>query len=147
MRTLICDIDGVLADCTHRLKFIQGEAKDWDAFFAACSDDAPLKPAIRFLNYFDSAVEIIYMTGRPERSRKATIAWFEKHNVPWVGCKHLLLMRQDGDHREDTVVKKEMFRESVDQTRVVAVIEDRDQVVEMWRGEGLLCLQPKKGDY
>jgi len=32
----IFDIDGTLADVSHRLHYITGETKDWDAFFAAC---------------------------------------------------------------------------------------------------------------
>jgi hypothetical protein len=148
MRPLIlCDIDGVVADCTDRLVHIHGESKDWDAFFSACSGDQPIKHVIRFLQHLAGYFDIVYITGRPERTRNATIEWFQKYHVPFVGSVTLLLMRTDGDHRLDSVIKKELFREFIDQTRVIAVIEDRDQVVEMWRAEGLLCLQPKKGDY
>jgi hypothetical protein len=31
---ILVDIDGTLADCTHRLHHIQKQPKDWDAFFA-----------------------------------------------------------------------------------------------------------------
>ena len=155
---ILCDIDGVIADCSHRLHFIganPGKCEyvpndapvDWDAFFAACTDDEPIKHVIRFLQHLQGYFDIAYITGRPERSRKPTLAWFEKHRVPFVDSITLMLMRADGNHRQDNIVKKELFREFVNQTRVVAVIENRDQVVEMWRAEGLLCLQPKKGDY
>lgn len=33
----VFDIDGTLADLTHRLHHIQKQPKDWDAFFDACA--------------------------------------------------------------------------------------------------------------
>lgn len=32
----IFDLDGTVADLTHRLHFITGETKDWDGFHGAC---------------------------------------------------------------------------------------------------------------
>ena len=34
----IFDIDGTLADNTHRLHFIQGEVKDWEGFHNASGE-------------------------------------------------------------------------------------------------------------
>lgn len=34
MKYIVFDIDGVLADCSHRLKYIQGEDKDYDSFYS-----------------------------------------------------------------------------------------------------------------
>lgn len=34
MKYIVFDIDGVLADCSHRLKYIQGEDKDYDKFYS-----------------------------------------------------------------------------------------------------------------
>jgi phosphoglycolate phosphatase-like HAD superfamily hydrolase len=146
MRTILFDIDGVLADCTHRLHFIQNGKKDWDAFFDACVDDAPIEANIRFLWAMQEYFRVIFITGRPERIRKATMDWFNKHGILFR-ANDFIIMRRDGDYRPDFEVKRELFRKWIDQTSVIAVIEDRDQVVEMWRAEGLLCLQPKKGDY
>jgi hypothetical protein len=143
--TIICDIDGVIADCTHRLSHIQGEKPDWDAFFAACGEDAPMMPMIRFLRELEDRFEILYVTGRPERSRYTTVLWMAKYDLPIrVGAD--LYMRKDGDHRQDYEVKAEMFDKEIARD-IYAVFEDRDQVVQMWRDKGLLCLQPKKGDY
>lgn len=33
MKYIVFDIDGVLADCSHRLKYIKGEKKDYDKFY------------------------------------------------------------------------------------------------------------------
>jgi hypothetical protein len=41
--------------------------------------------------------------------------------------------------------KREMIA-GVDKTKVLFVVEDRSRVVEMWRAEGLVCLQCAPGD-
>ena len=141
---VICDIDGVIADCTHRLKFIEQTPADWDAFFEACSDDAPIHPMIKFLQALDG-FDIFYVTGRPKRVHFKTLLWMVRYEVPIV-CGADVYMREDGDHRQDFQVKAEIFDKHIAR-EVVAVFEDRDQVVQMWRDKGLLCFQPKKGDY
>ena len=39
MKYIVFDIDGVLADCSHRLHYIQGENKDYDKFYSDEDDD------------------------------------------------------------------------------------------------------------
>lgn len=143
---LICDIDGVIADLKHRLHHIEEKPANWDGFFEDCDGDAPMVPVIEFLRVVRQTFEIAYITGRPKRVRDKTTAWFRKNDVPWQEGM-FLLMRNDGDHRQDHIVKWELFNEWIDPKRVYAVLEDRDQVVAMWREKGLLCLQNKKGDY
>lgn len=46
-KAYIFDIDGTIADCSHRLHFITGEHKNWDAFYDACLDDAPINDVIK----------------------------------------------------------------------------------------------------
>jgi hypothetical protein len=36
MKAVIIDIDGTLADTTHRLHHIKSKPPNWDAFFAEC---------------------------------------------------------------------------------------------------------------
>ena len=43
MSTIICDIDGTLADLHHRLHHIKNGNKNWDAFFAEVKDDLPIQ--------------------------------------------------------------------------------------------------------
>ena len=40
---VIVDIDGTVADLRHRLHFIQGEKKDWDAFYSHAGEDSPIQ--------------------------------------------------------------------------------------------------------
>ncbi len=34
MKYIVFDIDGVLADCSHRLHYIQGDNKDYESFYS-----------------------------------------------------------------------------------------------------------------
>jgi len=57
-------------------------------------------------------------------------------------------MRPTGDNRKDAIVKREIFdREIRDRYRILFVLDDRNQVVDMWRELGLTCLQVAPGDF
>jgi len=60
----------------------------------------------------------------------------------------VLLMRPYGDSRQDSVVKQEIYRKQIAPYFDVAwVYDDRDQVVKMWRDEGLTCMQVAPGNF
>ena len=94
--------------------------------------------ALWFRGYHADDVERVFATGRPERARNATYQWMMKNSVPGG----ILMMRKDGDHREDTVVKKEFMDELLaNGHRIAGVFEDRPSVVRVWREMGLTVFQ------
>lgn len=143
----IFDLDMTLCDCSHRLHFITGEKKDWDSFYGALEDDDPIYDVVglALTIVVHTGHEIILITGRPERTRTATVKWLDEH-TGLLPCK--LYMRPDGDHRPDYELKRDIYeREIKDKYDVDGVFEDRQQVVDMWRALGLTCYQVAKGDY
>ena len=59
-------------------------------------------------------------------------------------------MRSAGDRRHDHIIKREWlhkFREENPKKVIKGVFEDRSQVVDMWREEGLICYQVAPGDF
>lgn len=59
-----------------------------------------------------------------------------------------LHMRKTGDTRRDSTVKRELYERHLAHRDVLCVLDDRDQVVRMWREElGLTCLQVAYGDF
>jgi hypothetical protein len=58
-------------------------------------------------------------------------------------------MRATGDFRQDSLVKREIYSNHIQKQfgKPVFILDDRDQVVEMWRSLDLPCLQVRKGDY
>ena len=57
-------------------------------------------------------------------------------------------MRKGGDKRIDSIVKKELYRKYIEPFyRVKLVLDDRNQVVDMWRDLGLPCWQVAPGNF
>ena len=149
---VVFDVDGTLANLEHRLHHVRGPRKDYAAFFDAMPDDAPKADVIwlsRALCEAQTELEfdIFICSGRPESHREQTLGWLERH-APELRFQHLsLFMRADGDYRPDTVVKDEM-RRSIEARgyRIALVVDDRQSVVDMWRGHGITCLQVAQWD-
>ena len=60
----------------------------------------------------------------------------------------ILYMRAEGDHRPDWIVKKELFLNEISKKyNIELVIDDRQQVVDMWRSLGLTCFQVAEGNF
>jgi hypothetical protein len=59
------------------------------------------------------------------------------------------MMRPIGDSRPDDVLKQEFLDRMliVDRERLVAVFDDRDKVVAMWRRNGIACFQVAPGNF
>ena len=95
--------------------------------------------------YVQAEFTIILCTGRREDNRSDTVQWLNNFNIDF---DHLF-MRSTNDRRPDYIVKHEIYKTFIEPNYlpVVAVYEDRTQVVEMWRDLGLTCLQVQKGDY
>lgn len=144
MIAFICDLDGTIADLSHRLHFIEGEKKDWDGFFGAMGKDKLIVPVAKLVRLLNKEFPVIYVSGRPHKYQEDIFEWLGANDLP-MG---LLLNRADGDHRPDDKVKQEIYRKKIKpRFNIQFVLDDRDRVVEMWRNEGLLCLQVAKGEF
>lgn len=138
MRPLaVFDVDGVLADVRHRLRHVEARPKDWDAFFAAATQDPPLAQGVLLAQESAKDCEVVYVTGRPERCRDDTLAWFARHHLP----AGQLAMRRKGDRRPARVAKPQLLA-TLAQGRVVAVVVDDDAAVcRAYEASGYRVLQ------
>ncbi|MEX2534537.1 MAG: HAD family acid phosphatase [Trueperaceae bacterium] len=144
--TVICDLDGTLADIEHRVHYIRGSGRsDWDAFFRACIEDLPVRNTIHLVQRLhEVGFRVLIVSGRSDMVRAETEEWLEQHAVPYDG----LLMRRNEDHRSDTIVKAEMVDElGIGPKDVLMVLDDRNKVVEMWRERGFHTFQVAPGDF
>lgn len=139
MRTVIFDIDGTLADCTHRLHHVTGARRDYAAFFGAMGEDPCYKEILNLLDQLSaSGNAIVLCTGRPDDYREPTKKWLINEAVGYAE----LYMRAAGDYRPDHVVKAELLHAMREEGyEPWLVIDDRPSVVRMWREQGLTCLQ------
>ncbi len=131
----LVDVDGTLA-------LMQGRSPyDWHRV----GEDAPNPPVVELVRSLRAAGNaIVVVSGRDGVARAATQAWLHRHEIP----HDALLMRAAGDNRRDSIVKREIFDDRIRQVwHVKGVLDDRDQVVRMWRDLGLTCVQVAPGDF
>lgn len=147
IEAIIVDIDGTIADCSHRAHHVNNPegTKDWPAFNAGMDRDIPKYEVLRVIEALAAhGVAVLLVTGRFQEFKFTTLRWLLENKIGF----NSLFMRQDGDYRSDHVIKKEIYHEWIYPVfNVIGVFDDRDSVVAMWREQGLTCFQVQKGDY
>ncbi|MER6036561.1 MULTISPECIES: hypothetical protein [unclassified Streptomyces] len=120
----VFDLDNTLADTAHRQHFLENRPRDWNGFFGAAPADPPLAEGVTLALETARECEIVYLTGRPERCRRDTLAWLAAHGLP-EGRVH---MRGDTDRRPARFTKLEILRRLA-RDRTVRVLVDDDELV------------------
>lgn len=158
----IFDLDGTLALTGHRQSILdqKDDPERWRKFFAACIDDQPNLPVIRTLQSLRrSGAECWIWSGRSDEVRTQTVDWLQRHgcfgfptNVLWAwpfGAPERFKMRSAGDFTPDEKLKFGWLADldPPERSRLTAVFDDRDKVVQMWRENGVPCFQVAKGDF
>lgn len=137
---IIVDIDGTLSDVSHRTHLVENTPKQWDEFFDRMVDD-PVNPWCQhfvnvFFNY--SSVKVLLVTGRPRNYEGQTAGWLIKHGIKYDE----LFMRPVGNCEQDRIIKERILKNDIlPKYNVLFCVDDRQQVVDMWRENGLVCLQ------
>ncbi len=151
---VVFDLDGTLADLTHRLWLIKDVKPNWDSFFDACDKDRIIEHVAKiFRSLARSANNPIYprpviASGRSDIVRDKTCRWLIDGNLMVFGRPPLLYMRKHGDHRPDYKVKHEMLLDMRDnELNPIMAFDDREQVVKMWRDNGIPCAQVADGNF
>ena len=131
---LLCDLDGTIALHNGR-----------DAFeYDKIDTDVPNVKLERLLA--SSSMPVIFLSGREGTpvAYSKTAEWLK--NLGYGESR--LFMRQEKDFRPDEVIKKELYETYIKPNyNVVAVFDDRNKVVKMWRELGLMCCQVNEGDF
>lgn len=117
----VFDLDGTLADSSHRQHFLERKPRDWDAFFAAAPQDPPLAEGVALALRSAEECEVVYLTGRPEKCRRDTVAWLAGQGLP----EGRIWMRRDHDRRPARTTKLEVL-EGLSRDREVRVLVDDD---------------------
>lgn len=144
---IVVDLDGTLCDIEHRKHFVenQGQKKDWKGFFEAMENDKVNTPVLKTSQAMVSkSVLTVLCSGRPDNYRKLTEEWLNGYDIGYVG----LYMRHRSDFRPDNTVKEQILDfELLPRYNILYVLDDRDQVVQMWRRRGIPCFQVAEGDF
>lgn len=135
-RAIICDLDGTLALMNGRNPF--------DA--SNCDKDLLNEPVANVLrNYKKLDYKILLVSGREDKYKEPTLRFLEQHAIAFDE----LIMRKSGDNRKDSIIKTEIYSDSIKEKYFVEfVLDDRNQVVDTWRKElKLPCFQVYYGDF
>lgn len=149
MEMVIFDIDGTLADNSHRQHHLypeNGNPKDWDSFFAAQHLDLVRDDVRRVLHmYFENPkVHIALLTGRPEEYRETTERWLFENWIPY----HSLTMRPKNNRTDDHILKlNQIIRWQTEGFKIVGVYEDRKRICDAVRELGVTVFQVASGDF
>ena len=115
------------------------------------SEDIPNYPLVRFLKELICNKHIIFLSGREgtNQCRQDTINWLTENICSSdFGCKWELLMREENNFEPDEIIKERIFHKEIEpKYNVIAIFDDRDKVVKMWRNLGLLCNQVYWGNF
>ena len=135
-QAIIVDVDGTIALRNGRGPF------EWDKL----ETDLPNMPVIEIVSRLSSTgLFVVLVTGREQRFHEETVKWVQQ----FLHFPFKLYCRNDLDNRSDVIVKEEIYKRHIkDFFDVVAVFDDRERVVQMWRDIiGLMCLQVAPGKF
>ena len=134
---VIFDIDGTLALMNGR------EAYNWNKV----GEDTVNEPVARIatlLKKSNENITIFVVSGRDGSCYDLTKQWLIDNRIPF----DKLILREVGNNEKDAIIKERIYKENFEgKYNILAVFDDRNQVVEKWREMGLLCLQVAQGDF
>lgn len=130
----IFDIDGTLAN--H--KGVRGPFEEHKVHL-----DTVIKPTRAVLRSLAKDYTIVFLSGRTDGCREATINWIENK----IGLREpILYMRKTGDQRKDSIIKKEIYDEHIyPKYNVLGVFDDRMQVCRMLYENNIFCFNVNQG--
>lgn len=137
-RAVIWDLDGTLSDDRARAHFVeveQGKERDWESYFDAVDADPPIAASMEILLALrEYGVRIVYLTGRPEFTRPKTERWLKANGLDNYD---VLVMRPHGERRHAGRFKVGEIRKLRERYDVVCAFEDRIDVAQHLREEGV----------
>ena len=148
-RTVIFDLDGTLAIIDKRRELSRKPNGKID--FKILHDpsnirlDVPNPPVVKMAQMFaEDGFNIFIFSGRSDKTEFTTKSWLTHNKVPF----HKLVMRDAKRHfMPDNQLKKLLLDDHVNIDDIFLVVDDRQQVVDMWRSLGLNVFQVAPGDF
>ena len=133
--------DAIIVDMDGTLALLNGR-NPYDA--SRCESDLPNQPVLDTVHKWQSSLNIIVASGRTDNYQPQTERWLQKYGVNYTN----IYMRKTGDQRKDSIIKEEIYRENIEgKYNIRFVLDDRQQVVDMWRSLGLTVFQVAEGDF
>lgn len=114
-------------------------AKAWVA--EGMINDIPNTGVCDLIRTLQFDYSIVVATGRDTSQADVTKDWLAKQDIN----ADEFYFRTHGDFRKGVEVKKEEIEAILEKYDIVAIFEDCEPIVQMYRERGLTVLQPNKG--
>jgi phosphoglycolate phosphatase-like HAD superfamily hydrolase len=146
--TVIFDLDGTLALVDKRREIAKkpNGKIDFDIFYDPqyIELDEPNSFVIELAKmYKRDGYEIVIVSGRSDRTKKATERWLEKYGILY----DRMIMRKRKNFTPDNELKERWLEKYLDRDDIRVVVDDRQRVVDMWRRNGLDVFQVANGNF
>jgi FMN phosphatase YigB (HAD superfamily) len=146
MRTVVFDIDGTIADNSHRKQWVEQRPKDWKRYNENMVEDGVHEDIVSLMVMLSATNRIVLCTGREDVYAAETWLWLDKNDLAHL--IHDIYMRPTKDYRSDAIVKVELLeRITADYSRPWLWFDDRQQVVDAIRAQGIRVLQVAEGNF
>ena len=134
-KCIVIDMDSTMCfNVTKRPWFGEGAAE-------GMLNDVPNTGVVEIVRKLQEDFVVIVATGRDTTQGEVTQQWLEKQGIH-VDEWHF---RVEKDFRKGVEVKKEQILDILENYDIVAIFEDCEPIVQMYREMGLTVLQPNKG--
>jgi len=152
---VIFDLDGTIANIEDRrvISTKPNGKLDWDVFFNPenVNLDKPFVKIVALVNMFKNiGINIAILSGRSKSTKEVTQTWLKRYNVPY----HILKMRPTSkkykfmpDDELKQIWLEDLWPTQERDSKLFMVFDDRQKVVDMWRRNGVTCLQVAKGNF
>jgi len=152
MKKVIFDLDGTLAliDDRRAVSTKPNGKIDWDIFFDPKNIDLdkPNDAVIQMAKTLkDAGNMIVILSGRSKATKDATRAWLDKFGVPFDVLKMRPTSRDFMFMPDDQLKQQWLDQLFTDKSDILCVFDDRQKVVDMWRSNGLTCMQVAPGNF
>ena len=136
---MIIDLDNCIANDAWRIPRINWQKSNpmerYHDYHSLSGFDKP--DNLQIFDDFPEAVGIIF-TARPVLYRAVTEEWLKRHRVPF----EYIVMRNNADHQPSLGLKRTMLEwlpkmYDISLDNIVAAYDDRPDVVEMYKSQGL----------
>jgi hypothetical protein len=139
---MIYDLDGTLADDTHRRHFVEGDKKDYIKYYSLIKNDKPNWPVVEELVRDQmGGATIVVITGREDTYLMSTLQQlyqFQIHDL--VSC---ILMRPTGNYTKAADFKRSAIGLlAQDGMAIAKVVDDSPEVRAMAEELKLVAVDP-----
>ena len=132
---IVVDMDSTLCfNTTKRPWFGEGAAE-------GMKNDIPNGNVLDIIFTLSNTYPIILATGRDTSQEQVTLEWLANHEIYPNEC----YFRTEGDHRKGVEVKREQIEKIASKYNILAIFDDCEPIVKMYREMGFTVLQPNKG--